>query len=69
MNGYRIYADCAHTFCVFCFVVVLGHHEWSVQFDRDADMGGIRASYTDGVLTVTVKRLNHAYARPPQMRP
>lgn len=31
-------------------------------------MGGIRASYTDGVLKVTVKRIHNAYARPPQMR-
>ncbi|KAI5124322.1 hypothetical protein M0805_008929 [Coniferiporia weirii] len=45
------------------------HHEWQVQFDRDADMGGIHASYTNGVLTVTVKRLNYSSPRPPQMRP
>jgi len=43
------------------------HHEWKVNFDRDADMSGIKAEYTNGVLTVTVKRLNYPSTRPPQM--
>ena len=47
----------------------LGHHEWQVQFDRDADMSGVHASYANGVLTVTVKRLSHMSPRAPQMRP
>ncbi|KAL5529316.1 hypothetical protein ACEPAG_5301 [Sanghuangporus baumii] len=42
------------------------HHEWQVQFDRDADMNGVHAGYTDGVLTVTVKRLYQSSGRPPQ---
>ncbi|EJD05724.1 uncharacterized protein FOMMEDRAFT_139085 [Fomitiporia mediterranea MF3/22] len=45
------------------------HHEWQVQFDRHADMSGVHANYTNGVLTVTVKRLNHSAGRPPQMKP
>ncbi|THH10270.1 hypothetical protein EW145_g1431 [Phellinidium pouzarii] len=45
------------------------HHEWQVQFDRDADMSSVHAGYSNGVLTVTVKRLNYSCARPPQMRP
>lgn len=43
-------------------------HEWHVQFDRDADMRGVHASYSDDVLTVRVKRLNYASPRPPQIR-
>ncbi|TDL27252.1 hypothetical protein BD410DRAFT_824995 [Rickenella mellea] len=42
------------------------HYEWQVQFDRDADMSSVRASYTAGVLQVTVKRIVYpSRDRPP----
>lgn len=58
--------------CKVSFVTLLlpplitypAHHEWQVHFGRDGDMSGIHASFENGMLRITVKRLHMHLSSP-----